>query len=608
MSRLHPDSLSPDPTFGRAVRPCGELANELDLEPYRIVRAVPALSAWNPPVRLPAPANGRVELLLDFGTELDAVLELVITTTSLCNVIAFFGESEVEAENLILAFAPHPIITWHVPGAGTHTKHFDSTRWLNNPIAEKTARGFRFVRLVFHDVHGELRIDRLVAHAKFTFTERRGDFRCDDKRFQRAWQASVYTARLCTQPDSLWDGIKRDRHGWYGDARITAETNDAVWHEPMPVAKMLALLPTDNWCNGIPGFSFDAIAMLHQQVLAFGTEAPGVRDTFAKVGQFLDWVAANQTNADGFIIRDGTKKIWTYFEEIGFLDWSPVPLGGRFEELSWLQAKYVGGLRHAARLARWLDDSSSATRWQQQAERLEKLIGERFWSAAAGFIHTLNHVGPCHALKDHYQKTYVEKIALGPSGASRQCNAVAVLAGIGTDAQRQIILDRVFRNPAIAPIITPYFRYYEDCARALCGDPGGALEDMVGYIGDMVEREDAASIWEAYDPSVRDLRRYSNGRDVTWHWPTSLCHGWSSGLVPLTQRYLLGIEPVQPGFTEVRLQPATTARWSFEATVPTPHGGIRVWRDAATAPVHYKLPAGIKAQLPAEGVIVERGD
>ena len=163
MSYLHPDSLSPDPTFGRAIRSRGELANELDLEPYRIVRAVPALPEWKPPVRLPAPANGRVELLLDFGTELDAVLELAITTTSLCNVTAFFGESEVEAENLILAFAPHPIFTWHVPSAGTHTKLFDSTRWLNDPIAENTARGFRFVRLVFHDVRDELKIDRLVA-------------------------------------------------------------------------------------------------------------------------------------------------------------------------------------------------------------------------------------------------------------------------------------------------------------------------------------------------------------------------------------------------------------------------------------------------------------
>ena len=273
-----------------------------------------------------------------------------------------------------------------------------------------------------------------------------------------------------------------------------------------------------------------------------------------------------------------------------------------------MQCKYVEGLRAAARLAQWLGDAAATTVWSHQATRLGKLIVERFWRTDVGWIHTLNHVGPCQGLKEHYQKTYVEKIALGPSGPSRQCNALAVLAGIGSPAMRATILQRVFRNPEIAPIITPYFRYYEDCARALCGDPVGALEDLAGYIGDLVEREDAPTIWETYDPAVRDLRRYSNGRDVTWHWSTSLCHGWSSGLVPLTQRYLLGIEPVQPGFAEVRLQPATAARWAFAATVPTPHGGIRAWRDTANAPVRYKLPAGIKVQQPAEGVIVERGD
>ena len=608
MSRLHPESLSPDPTFGRSAQAGADRSTVLALEPDRVVRSAPVVAEWKLPLRLAAPANRRVELLLDFGTELDAVLELAITTTALCNVCAFFGESEVEAEALILAHAPHPLITWHVPGAGSHTKRFDVTCWLNNPLVENTARGFRYVRLVVHDVQGELRIDRLVAHAQLAFTARRGDFHCDDPRFQRAWQASVYTARLCTQPDSLWDGIKRDRHGWYGDARITAETNDAVWHEPQPVAKMLALLPTNDWCNGIPAYSFDAIAMLHQQVLAFGTEAPGVRDTFVKVGQLLDWIATQQTNADGFIVRDGKKKIWTYFEEIGFLDWSPVPLGGRFEELSWLQCKYVEGLRTAARVALWLGVGDAAAGWSQQAAQLEKLIVERFWRTDVGWIHTLNHVGPCHALKDHYQKTYVEKIALGPSGASRQCNALAALAGIGSPAMRATLLQRVFCNPDIPLIITPYFRYYENCARAVCGDPVGALEDMVGYIGDLVECEDATTIWETYDPAVRDLRRYSNGRDVTWHWPTSLCHGWSSGLVPITQRYLLGIAPVAPGFAEVRLQPATAARWAFSATVPTPHGRIHVWRDAANTPVHYRLPSGIVPRHPADGVIIERGN
>ena len=605
MSYLHPESLSSDPTYGRPASPGTDLETALDVAPYRLVRSAPTLSEWKLPVRLPAPINGRVELLLDFGTELEAVLELAVTTAGACTVGAFFGESEVEAENLILAIAPHPLVLWRVPGAGRHTWQVDQYYFLDRPPVTNTARGFRFVRLVFQDVAGELQIDRLVAHAKFTFTHRRGDFRCDDPRFQRAWQTSVYTARLCTRPGALWDGIKRDRIGWYGDARITAETNNAVWHDPRPVAQMLAQLPTQDWCNGVPVYSFDAIAMVFDQALAFGIDAPGVRDTFAKIEQLLEWIAAKQTDAAGFIRRDETIK--TFFMEIGFLDWSPLPHGGRFEELSWLQAKYVEGLRTAAQLADWLGRADTAQRWRHQADRIAAQILQRFWRAADGFLHTLNHAGPCQHLREHYPKTYLQQIALGPSGPTRQCNALAVLAGLATPAMRQTILARVFQNPAITPITTPYFRYYENWARARCGDPAGALADMAGYVGDLIEREDAATIWEMYDSTVRDLRRYCCG-EVASVWPTSLCHGWSSGLVPLAQRYLLGIEALQPGFAEVRLQPAPAARWAFDATLPTPHGSIHVWRESATAPVHYQLPAGIKAQRPAAGVVVEGGD
>src|SRR5690242_16380610 len=110
MSRLHPNSLSPDPTYGRQATRVSDLECALDVEPHEIVRAVPALTEWRCPVRLPADANGRVELLLDFGMELDATLELVVTTPSVCNVTVAFGESVVEAEDLILAYAPHPVV------------------------------------------------------------------------------------------------------------------------------------------------------------------------------------------------------------------------------------------------------------------------------------------------------------------------------------------------------------------------------------------------------------------------------------------------------------------------------------------------------------------
>jgi hypothetical protein len=53
--------------------------------------------------------------------------------------------------------------------------------------------------------------------------------------------------------------------------------------------------------------------------------------------------APHPNGRDGFLIRTDRQ----YFFGIGFVDWSLMPVGGRFEELCWLQCRYVEGLRTA---------------------------------------------------------------------------------------------------------------------------------------------------------------------------------------------------------------------------------------------------------------------
>ena len=40
------------------------------------------------------------------------------------------------------------------------------------------------------------------------------------------------------------------------------ETADLVFHDPAQADGMLVNLATDHWANDIPGYSFDAVAML----------------------------------------------------------------------------------------------------------------------------------------------------------------------------------------------------------------------------------------------------------------------------------------------------------------------------------------------------------
>ncbi len=605
--RLHPQSLSPDPTYGQAGPAGNGIDFRQDIFPWRLLdcqppveQAVPwfeALCAGDPGLALelaPHSVTGSAALTVDFGTEVEGCLEVEFSTTAPCTIATIITEAQEELKEELVCQFPCPRELKHFSSAGAH-------------LLRRDQRGFRYARVIFYDLREPVRIHFLKADCQFVFRERKGDFLCSDERWQRAWQTSVYTARLCTRPDTFWDGIKRDRGGWFGDGRIIKEAVDSVFHDPLPSRTMLTTLPVDDWACAVPIYSFDAIAMLRQHLLAYGTGEPVIAEAFDRVRRFLAWVKSTQRNADGLLIRDPALR---FFGEIGFLDWSRMPVGGRFEELSWLQCKYAEGLRTAAQIAGWLGYADDQANWQAQAEALAQTIRERFWRPETGFLHTLNHVGEVEnphipGWGGHYQRTYQEAIRLGPSGPTRQCNALAVLAGIPDDAMRRTILRQVFDQSAVEPVITAYFLYFELDARARCGDPAGALRRFANYLGGMLEDREAATLLEMYDPRVRDIRRFCNHFAPSWTWPLSYCHGWGAGLVPLQQRYLYGLSPAAPGWDRLRLTPAAETGLDFWATVPTRHGTIEITKTVGS-PAHYVLPEAIVLESQPEGVVIRR--
>ncbi|MCE9590057.1 MAG: hypothetical protein K8S99_05990 [Planctomycetes bacterium] len=592
---LDADTLSPDPLDLVRGTPLPGGATGRDIHPARCLHAqpmTPALRRWadalawdrpTPAVTLTLDHDKRCDILLDFGTEMEGRLELAVNTGP-GNLYVSFGESVPEAMTWGLPTTnPLQTFEWIIEQAGTHTRTFD-------------ARGFRFVRIQGYDLSRPLTLKRIVSHAWFAFRKRLGEFRCSDRRFQRVWQTAAYTARLCSRTDTYWDGIKRDRGGWFGDARIIQEATDATFHDPAPAAGMLVTLPVDKWTMGVPGFSFDAVAMLRQFVLAHGLEHPCVRESFSRVKQFLEWVRKTQTNRDGFIVRDPKA---AFFGNICFVDWSAIPVGGKFEELSWLQCKHVEALRNAAWIAGHLGSRADGKKFTDHAGRLSRKILHAFWRPGEGLIHTLNQttrkwewlriLAPIGG--ERYRKLYFEAKPIGPSKASRHSMALAVWAGLlTTPAQRRAAM-RVFTSKKLDPIVTPYFLYYEQAARAECGDPAGAIMAMRDFVGQQLEMHNSSTVWEWYEPWINDLRAVRLG-----DWPKSLCHGWGGAPVPLAMRYLLGVQPAAPGFSTVKITPPANLPWTFEATIPTPHGPIRVVKPKHGGKTFYGVPKGIEIQ------------
>jgi hypothetical protein len=621
MTYLHPDLGSPDPTLGQTTSDLGGGRVGLDVHPHRLLRASPsdaATATWGARLDIHRHAGDlrlelidrRAELLLDFGTEVEGWPELEISADEVVSVVACFGESREEAEGLVFGLTPIPTISLSVP-PGRHCVPLDLLRWRNKgsrsePISvplsgdsrpdwlgSRVPRVARFVHLRLVSGAAFLTLHRFVIHAEFTGGAPEGSFRCSDPAWQRLWWTSLYTARLCTRPDAFWDGPKRDRSGWFGDARIIQLAWLGGWCDGRPAAGMFPRLPVNSWVGGVPNYNFDALAMILEHLNTHG-DSPEVRSAFAQAITMLDWVEATQLDSDGFLVhREGL----SYFGGLGFVDWSLMPAGGRFEELSWLQGKLVEGWRLAAALAAQLGDASRAAAWTGRAEALARLVRTRFWRPGTGMIHTLNHVGTVGnphlpGQDEHYQRTYLDGIALGPSGPTRQANAIAVLAGIlGPDDLSTALA--VLDNPGIPPVITPYFAWYEAEARARCGERANALRGFAAYLGNLLETEDAGTIWEIYNPSIKDLRRFSGHFEQGWEWQLSLCHGWGAGFIPLVARHLAGITVLEPGYRRIRLDPAPGLALDFTLVVPTPLGPLTVEGDRSGRR-NCRAPMGMK--------------
>ncbi len=605
MLYLHPERLTPDPTAGRQLEKLDGSWYGMTVWPHAVAAAASddfVISAWNKSINIFQPHQPLVidpvyrkenDIVIDFGTELEGELELTVKTGDSGTISVSFGESKFEAREWGLPSTcreQRPRKShWEIYEKGTHTRRFEQG-------------GLRFARIRCIDFSEAFVFQKICVYAKFMYENEKGAFECSDKTFQRIWHSSVYTARLCSRPDAFWDGIKRDRIGWYGDARITKETADTVYFDPSPSIPMMKTLPVDTWANSIPNYSFDCLAMLRQHILFYGTDNPELKDVWDSICAFMNWVIGTQVDKNGMIAFTEPEN---YFFGIGFTDWSPQPLGGRFEELACLQFSWLECLRDAEVLAGWFSDEERKNEYTEKADRLSAVLKKNFWEEGLGFHHTLNLCEPPDsewrmpgAPQVHYTKTYKEKLQYGPSGPTFQSCSRAVFAGLCGNDEKAFLRKTVFGSSGIPDIITSYYKYYQNWARAVCGDTDGALMDLHGYFGPMLEEHDSGCIWESYEPDVDGIQAYGLGS-----WPKSLCHGWGSGTVPITRRFLFGIDIREPGMKEVRLSPESSLDWTFSASLPTPFGILKAEKEKPEGPVVYSVPDGMEYSA-EEGAVI----
>lgn len=316
----------------------------------------------------------------------------------------------------------------------------------------------------------------------------------------------------------------------------------------------------------IPPFSLVYVAMVgdyhrHRDDPAF------VRARLAGVRGVLDWYAA-RVDSTGML---GPMPYWNY------LDWAReweggVPPGARAGHSAALTLLYAYALRRAAEVEADVGAPGMAAAYRARADSLVAAARARAWDPVRGLFRDAAEASLTEPAPNGGTRT-------GAPGYSQHTNALAVLAGAVSPAERRGVMERVLADTSLVQA-TYYFGFY------------------------VFEAMDAAGLGDRYVERLAPWRAMlALGLTSTPEQPDptrSDTHAWAAhpnyGLLAT----VLGVRPASAGFRTVRIAPALGPLRRAEGRVPHPLGDIDVRlarTGAAGLRAEVTLPPGLAGEF-----------
>ena len=393
----------------------------------------------------------------------------------------------------------------------------------------------------------------------------RGSFHSSDALLDSIWYTGAYTARLNMQSHGLSALLidRGDRISWTGDAYVTQRAVLGAFGSA-DLVKANLQQNASSPSNGIEPY-----ALLWVQ---------SVSDWFMYTGDIkalgpLVPIAINKLEHAMTIWNDPDIAFYGHDERLGFLQTPPANLP---EEKAAYRLLFV---RVTANFARVLESAG----YLAEARSLE-------------------------ATTRDYEQRFMENSPdpLGKLGV--HAAAEAFLARVASTGDRERLYNREFTNKAERLSFSPFNEYTLIDAMSLQGHSLEALDDVRSLWGAQV-RYGATCFAEVFRPSwAEDIPH--NGRipnGVAGY--TSLCHGWSSGVVPWIQQNVLGIRATSPGFNTFDVEPLISSYLStFSGAVPTPHGAVYVSWNASRRLLNARWPRGLHPRFILPGGVLVHGN
>lgn len=402
-------------------------------------------------------------------------------------------------------------------------------------LVELPARAFRYLY-----IETDLKLTSLRALYEFLPLTQKASFRCSDELLNQIYDVSVYTLALNSREFFL-DGIKRDRYVWSGDAFQSYLMNYYLFFdEDICKRTTLALAgkaPIKRHINTIMDYTFYWFIGIHNHY-TFTGDKDFLENIYPTMELYMDFCLGrmNEEHLMGPLPGD-----WI------FVDWAEIDKEG---ETCAEQILFVKALEAMNLCCRVLGKDGS--RYQALEQEVREKIEKYYWDEEKG--------------------AYINSFRSGRRDVTKHANIFALLFGFADAARTEIIKKNVITNPAIAPITTPYFRFYELEAMSALGEFDYVLNAIRDYWGGMLKLG-ATTFWEEYNPALSGEEHYAMYGDA---FGKSLCHAWGSSPIYLLGRYLVGVAPTADCYETFDVVPNLGDLEWWDAVVPVLGGEVRV--------------------------------
>jgi len=404
------------------------------------------------------------------------------------------------------------------------------------------SKAFRFVRVKLSPT---VRIDSLSMRFEYADVKERGSFRCSDPEINRIYDVARYTFHLNTR-EFFFDGIKRDRWVWSGDAYQSYLMNYYSYFDNATVERtMLALRgkdPVTAHINTIMDYTLYWFLGIYDYYLYTGDKR-FIGQHYDRMRSLMDYVLSRRN-------RDGLLE-WMPGDWI-FIDWAAGL--SKKGEVSFEQLLFARSLETMALCADIAGDPSGADQYRKLSSALKQKLFQIYWNEEKQAL--------VHSRVDGRQTDNV----------TRYANMFSIFFGYFNEEQRKAVKTSVLLNDKVQRITTPYMRFYELEALCALGEQSFVLKEMKDYWGGMLKLG-ATSFWEEYNPTKSGLDHYSMyGRKFG----KSLCHAWGASPIYLLGKYYLGVRPLTAGYETWIAEPVLGGLEWMEGKVPTPGGDIEL--------------------------------